>query len=193
MAEENQGNPEEQNVFDPFDAPIPGASLTSDPDNRAPYETPPQITDPQAAIEEIFFRMVEDPENLDNMLDLMRDDVPVEDITQVLLFKGFADGLWTPDMVLNLIEPTIYILLNLAEYAGIEPVLYPEDDMDELDAYDTEDTRAGDIRKLVAGETKETLSEMQGDVSQLPTPTVVPKSLQERIMSKVSKEGERDV
>ena len=36
-----------------------------------------------------------------------------------------------------MIEPTIYILVWLAEYAGIDPVLYPEDDMGT--AFDEED------------------------------------------------------
>lgn len=190
MAEELA--PSEENSIDPFDAPTPGASLTSDPENRAPFEKPPQFTDPQEAVEEIFFRMTENEDNLNNVLDLMRDDVPLEDITQTILYRGFSLGLWTPDMVIQLVEPVIYILINLGEYAGIEVTLYPEEDFDVDDEYESDDDRAKAIRKLVAGETKEALAEA-GDASEMAPPDVVPASLQERIKAKVSKAEEVNV
>lgn len=108
--------------MDPFDTPTPGESLTNSPDNPQPYEQPPKFTDQQKAIDELFMRMT-DSENIDHFLDLMRDEVPVEDIAQIVLFEGFRQGMYTPDLMLLMIEPTIYILLYLADYAGIDNVV----------------------------------------------------------------------
>jgi hypothetical protein len=117
------------NGMDPFDAPIPGESLTADPAMKAPYEQPPQFTSKDEAVEEIFMRMT-DEEVIDEFLDLMRMGTPVEYIAQVVLFEGFRTGKFNPDLMLLLIEPVIYILLYLADYGGIDNVvLYPEDDM----------------------------------------------------------------
>lgn len=128
--------------LDPFDAPVPGESLTTSPEQRYPFEKPPEIVDEQEAIEEIFLRITEE-DVLDDILDLIRQDLPVEDIAQVILFEGFRTGQYTPDLFLMLIEPTIYILLALAEYAGIEATLYPEGDFDE-------DPEEGGMRSLTS-------------------------------------------
>ena len=48
------------------------------------------------------------------------------------MFKGFTDGLWTPDLMLLLIEPTAYILLALGERALIDPIIYHEEDEDDV-------------------------------------------------------------
>lgn len=181
-----------QNTIDPFDVPTPGASLTQSPESKQLWETPPKFTDPQAAIEEIFFRMTEDEENLDNILDLMRNETPVEDIAQVLLYRGFTQGLWNPDMIVMLIEPTIYILLNLAEYAKIEAVIYPEDDTMFDDEFQTDDERSTSLMKIVKGKNEETDSGAEigsGDISE---PNVVPKSLMDRITSAVDAKETND-
>lgn len=127
-------------MLDPFDAPQPGESLTSSPDKRYPFEQPPKMVDEQEAVEELFLRLT-DEEVLDDILDVMIQGMPVEDITQVILFEGFRTGFYTPDLYLLLIEPCIYMLLALAEHAGIQPILYPEDDMDS-------DPEEGGVRAL---------------------------------------------
>jgi hypothetical protein len=112
---------------DPFDAPVPGESLTSSPEAQGPYEKAPRFSSEQDAIEEMFLQIT-DEERLDEVLDLMRADVPLEDIAQTVLFQGFRQGMWNPDMMLNLVEPTIYVLAFLANFAGIPAVILPEDD-----------------------------------------------------------------
>lgn len=114
--------------LDPFDVPTPGSSLTASPETPAPFEQPPKMVDQEEAVDDIFMRLT-DSKNIDSVLDLMRDEVPVEDIAQVVLFEGFRQGQFTPDLMLTLIEPTIYMLLYLADYANIDNVkLYPEGD-----------------------------------------------------------------
>jgi len=115
--------------LDPLSAPVPGESLTADPEARLPFEQPPINTDRDAAVEDLFFRMTAD-EAMDDLINLMRAEVSLEDIAQVVLFGGFREGAFTPDLMLNMIEPTIYILIWMADYAGIEPVLDPESEFD---------------------------------------------------------------
>lgn len=109
-------------------APIPGQSLTQSPDSRLPYETKPKFSDIQEFIDETFLRFT-DEEALPDLLDSLRMGLPVEHVAEKYLEKTFRDGDITPDMVLLSIEPIIYMLIALATYAEIDPVLYPEDPM----------------------------------------------------------------
>lgn len=126
----------EMGGLDPLSGPTPGESLTADPETKAPFETAPEHVGVDQAMEDLFMRVTEE-EALDQLLNLMRSETPLENIAQVLLFAGFREGKFNPDLMLMMIEPTIYILVWLAEYAGIDPVLYPEDDMGT--AFDEED------------------------------------------------------
>ena len=112
--------------------PIPGQSLTADPDNPAPYERPPKFTSIHAASEFIFGKLIEE-ETYMQVMELLSDDMPIMDITQTLLFKGFTEGQWSPDLMLMLVEPVAYMLLALAERAQIDPVIYRSEEEDEVD------------------------------------------------------------
>ncbi len=169
--------------LDPLDGPIPGESLTSNPEVRQPFEKPPAHTDLEEAVESLFNRMI-DEEKLDQILDLMRRGLPVEDIAQVVLFTGFREGQWTPDLMLTMIEPTIYILLALAEYAGIEAELYPEEDMDE----DEDEDYSGELEKALSfGDAVKSGPEEEGETMEGNTfqgvkrPAVVSDSILDRI------------
>lgn len=112
-----------------FDAPIPGSSLTSSPESPQAFEKPPEYTDLKDFIDDMFMNLT-DEENMDGILDSMRKGIPVEDIAQLLLFNAFATGKITPDLQLLAIEPTIYLLLGVAEIGGVhDVVLYPEESM----------------------------------------------------------------
>jgi hypothetical protein len=126
--------------LDPMDAPIPGESLTQDPENKLPYEKPPTHVDMNEAVEDIFMRLTEE-ETLDEILGLMRNEVPVEDITQTLLFSGFREGKFNPDLMLNLIEPTMYMIMALGEVNGIVPTVATADEVDD----DEDDVMSDDI------------------------------------------------
>jgi len=111
---------------DMFEAPIPGESLTSDPENPNLWETPPELSTEQDAIHSIFMHMT-DEESYPKIVDSMRDKVPIDMIAQVYLFKGFQDGKWSVDLMLLLIEPTVYILMWLAEQAGVTDAVLDSD------------------------------------------------------------------
>ena len=114
-----------------LDRPIPGEGLTSDPKSPWPWEKPPAYVSVIRASEHIFEKLT-DEELHTVVLDAMEDDIPVMDITRFILFQGFTEGLWNADLLLLLIEPTAYMLVALAERALIEPVVYKEEDQDEL-------------------------------------------------------------
>ena len=112
--------------------PVPGQSLTSDPSSPAPYEKPPQYTSVHEASEDIFEGLIE-KQTYREILDLLTEDVPVMDIVQTLLFTGFKEGKWNPDLMLMLAEPVAYMLLALAERAGIDPKIYQGEEDDEAE------------------------------------------------------------
>lgn len=120
------------NVITNTGRPIPGQSLTSDPDNPAPYERPPEYTSVHEASEYIFNNLIQE-ETYVPLMQLLLDDMPIMDIAQTLVFKGFTEGQWNPDLMLMLAEPVAYMLLALAERAGIDPVIYRGEDEDDLE------------------------------------------------------------
>ena len=166
---------------------IPGQSLTQSPDSRLPYETPPEFTDVQEFIDETFLRFTNE-DGLPDLLEAMRSGLPVEHIAEKYLKKAFKDGDITPDLLLLVIEPTIYMLISLATYAEIDPVLYPEDPMmdEEISEVQT------DLYKKAAQELLKTPENPEGDdsrltVNDLQAPTNMPKSLLSRAEQAVSK------
>lgn len=109
-----------------FEGPTAGQSLTNDPSNPYPWEKAPEITSVKMATEKIFFDLLKE-DNLTTVATLMSQKTPVADIANLLLTAGFQKGKWNPDMMLNLLEPTMYMLLAIAEKAGIDPVLTRDD------------------------------------------------------------------
>ena len=154
--------------------PIPGQSLTADPDNPAPYEKPPQFTSVHAASEYIFGKLIEE-ETYVQLMDLLDDDMPVMDIVRTLLFQGFTEGKWNPDLLMMLVEPVAYMLLALAERADIDPVIYRGEDEDEADEMDLMGVKlTPDKVKMMQQKLKSKTAsnfitpEMQEQINQLP-------------------------
>ena len=171
-------------------APIPGQSLTQSPESRLPYETPPKFNDLQDFIDETFLRFT-DEDALPDLLDSLRMGLPVEHVAEKYLEKTFQEGDITPDMLLLSIEPIIYMLIALATYAEIDPVLYPEDPMidDEVSPMHT------DLYKRAAQEMKREPEPKGNDgkvtVTDFQAPTNMPKSLLARSKDAVVKSGIR--
>lgn len=141
---------------DPFDAPVPGESLTADPAAQRPYETPPEFTNVEKAMAFIFDHLTEEG-SYEDVLQTMRDGTPLDMLAQVYLTKGFHEGKWSPDLLLLLVEPTIYLLMWLASDVDIDFQL--DSDGDDLDERE-DDLRAiatEDIRKMQPEEVKSKL------------------------------------
>ena len=110
----------------PFERPIPGQSLTNDPDTKYPWEQPPMYTDIQSAVMSIVADSYE--EETYKMVALsLADGMPVGNLAAMILQTGFQEGKWNPDLMMLLIEPTMYILAAIAEQCGIDYLLYEGD------------------------------------------------------------------
>jgi len=116
-----------------FEKSIPGQSLTNSPENSYAWEKPPQYSSVKEAREAIFLNLLE-PKTLKSVQELMITETPVNTIAEVVLTDGFRKGKFNPDMMLNLLEPTMYMLMAIAEKSGIEPIVEsdgPDDEDDE--------------------------------------------------------------
>ena len=130
MAEKIKENQFDKVGVNPFNAPIPGESLTSSPDMQKAWERPPQYTNADDCMEEIYMELTNE-ENLMKVVNLIDEGTPLDEMAQVILYKGYTEGLWNPDLMLMLIEPTIYLLIAIADYADINDyVLYEGEDVD---------------------------------------------------------------
>ena len=116
--------------------PVPGQSLTNDPDNPAPYEGPPEFTTQDEAINH-FFKLFTKEENHESLMDILQSGIAVMTIVDMVLTKSFQDGEINPDLMLLLAEPLAYILIGLSEREGIKAVI-----VDEPDAADKEGIKA---------------------------------------------------
>ena len=118
-------------VLGQMQRPIPGQSLTNSPDTPYPWEQPTEFTEIQPAIESMFINLTED-DAYGALVDIIDSDNTIAEAAQIILFAGFEEGLWNPDLMTLLIEPTMYLIMALVERAG--RVEYKIDrDPDELD------------------------------------------------------------
>ncbi len=88
--------------YNPFDAPVPGQSLTDEPGNY-PWENPPQYPKVSDGFLWVFNQMHKEPQ-LTQLISLLDTGVPVEALTKTLLFTGFLEGKWNPDLMMLLME-----------------------------------------------------------------------------------------
>ena len=121
--------PELNEYFAKMDRPIPGQSLTEDPDSQQPYTASPEFTVPQEAIDYLFDQMTQE-ENYIPLMDSILTGTTIMDATRLILFSGFNEGKWNPDLMILLIEPTAYMIMGLAERAGIEYEVQEDDEED---------------------------------------------------------------
>ena len=104
----------------PFDAPVPGQSLTDIPGNY-PWEHPPQFTDLNEAAEFIWDNLHEE-NKLEQILLLLKSGVSVEGLTRGMLFTGFIDGKWNVDLALLLTEIVFNQVLAIGVKAKIKNI-----------------------------------------------------------------------
>ena len=166
MAEINKTEPNEfeKAKVNPFNSPTPGEGLTQSPEQKFPWEQPPRHTEVKPVMEEIFLQITE-RENLIELLGLLMNKQPVDEIAQVILYKGATSGLFNMDLMLMLVEPTMYLLIAIAEEYDIEPVIYEGQDVDLAEKEDIDTVK------------KETLGKQVGQVRK----DAVPPSLLQRV------------
>ena len=153
--------------------PIPGQSLTDSPEQSYPWESPPEFTDFRQAFNYLAEELLEEDIYVPLMV-AMGQGVPIADITLQLLQRGFQEGKWNPDLFMMLLEPTMYLLLALAEKAGIEPRLYGDEEED------LEPEEENENLALQAKNLEELTKEKVGDMPKAPE-GVLPAEIVEEI------------
>ena len=110
---------------------VPGEGLTANPDSPYPWEGEVKYTVVNDALNAIFLELTE-PEQYQSTIDILKKNVPIGDIMNTIIYKGFTQGLWNPDLAILLIEPIMYMLIAIASKAGIQdPVI--DNDPDEME------------------------------------------------------------
>jgi hypothetical protein len=129
--------------------PIPGQSLTNAPEQPYSWEQPPEFTNPREAMLHVF-EVLTVPEAVENTLLSLMNGVGVIDIASIVLYSGFLEGKWNPDLMMLLMEPTMYMVMALAEKAEIEYNL------------EAGDNKSGDLRK-----SEDQLESLKSGISEL--------------------------
>jgi len=103
-----------------FNGPIPGQSLTTEP-KAFPWERPPEITDPEEAIQMHLTRL-SDPEMLSGVLDTIEiGELDVKTITSGILRSAVANGIHSIDVSL-IVAPVVHEFIKQAAVAfGLSP------------------------------------------------------------------------
>ena len=102
--------------------PIPGQSLTNDPSQPYNWEKAPEFTNTKEAMLYVFENLTV-PETTANILLSLSKGIGVIDIASITLYTGFTEGKWNPDMMMLLMEPTMYMVMALAEKAELDFVM----------------------------------------------------------------------
>jgi hypothetical protein len=93
-----------ESKYNPFDAPVPGQSLTNEPGN-APWEHPPQMVKVDEAMGYVWEKLSEE-KNFKRSIALLKFGMPIEALAKVISFSGFLEGKWSVD-VAKMLEPTV--------------------------------------------------------------------------------------
>ena len=109
--------------------PIPGQSLTNSPEELYNWVKPAEFSNPKEAMLYTFGILTE-PETTANILINVTKGVSVIDIASIVLYQGFLEGKWNPDLMTLLMEPTMYMVMALCEKAEIPYKLDSTDDED---------------------------------------------------------------
>lgn len=154
-------NPSVQQYLSKMERPIPGQSLSEDPDSPAPYVAAPEFTIPKEAMEYVWHTLTGE-KIYKNVMTSVAQGASIKDVTQLILFEGFTEGKWNPDLMLILVEPTAYMIMALSEKAGIDYVLETGDELESLE----DDEPAMDMSQAPE-EIKELVSQL--DTKEMPS------------------------
>lgn len=107
--------------------PVPGQSLTNSPEQPYKWEQPSEFVNTGEATTYVFGLLTE-PETTSNLLLSITNGVSIIDLASIVLYSGFLEGKWNPDLMTLLMEPTMYMIMALCEKAEIPYKLDSADD-----------------------------------------------------------------
>lgn len=157
-----------------LNGPIPGQSLTTEPNNM-PWEQPSKYEDAQQALA-FYLQRLEDPDLMDELFFVLEQGMPLSVLVESMTTCGVMEGYHTIDVSI-LINPVLHeYMLALATAADIDVV---EDDGPSK----TEKQKAKAKKRLVimlqddfggAGEVNVTGSDIQMPTEEAPNPSAEP-------------------
>lgn len=171
--------------------PIPGQSLTSNPDETRPFESPPEFTEFREALDFTVANLLE-PNVIEPIIQSIATGTPVMEVVTQITYVGFQEGKWNPDLMMMLIEPLTYVLMAICEQSGIEFTIYrgeQEDDLNEegdaqseqlKNLADLSKKKIGPISKVPQGALPTEIVERIEDV-QIETPSLLDRPVQEDV------------
>ncbi len=112
--------------------PIPGQSLTNDPENPAPFEQAPRFTNVHEATLYLWKEITSEDMYIP-VMETLEDGTSIMSVVQTILMGEFTRGTFNPDLMMMLVEPLAYMYIALAERLGIDPVIYSGEEEEELE------------------------------------------------------------
>ena len=139
----------------PFDAPVPGQSMTDKPGSAA-WEHPPQYTNTAEAADFVWEQLTT-PEFAEQVIAMLDAGVPVAAIRRVILFGGFTEGKWTPDVAFIIAEPIMKMIVAVGINGGVKKFKMSLGDMtnkNELKSINDLKNNSEAFKKAAAGATE---------------------------------------
>lgn len=129
--------------------PIPGQSLTGNPETPWAWETPPEFTSKDDALA-YFFDFFQEPDRHLAIVESLDEGVPVMDLVELFLKESFRLGQINPDLMIMLAEPLAFMIMALGERAGIININISEDpDDSDIDEDEENENQFNEFRKLL--------------------------------------------
>tara|TARA_X000001382_G_scaffold95078_1_gene69531 strand:- start:1891 stop:2382 length:492 start_codon:yes stop_codon:yes gene_type:complete len=110
----------------PFDAPIPGQSLTAPLGDR-PWQKPARYSSPDDALA-FYVNRITRPERANELLDILDNGVPVDTLVDILQQGGVMEGVHSLDVGIVIAPALTEVISSMAEKVGVEHVKFSNDD-----------------------------------------------------------------
>jgi hypothetical protein len=102
-----------------FGRPIPGNSLTTHKPGDRPWERPPEMSSVEDALR-FYFKMLNDPEVIDDLMTLLDMGVPIRPIVQSIYTSGVMNGRHSLDVGLIVEDTMSEFLATVAKSYDID-------------------------------------------------------------------------
>jgi|TARA_R110000796_G_scaffold102902_1_gene211955 hypothetical protein len=105
-------------AIEEFSAPIPGESLTEEPGKWA-WDKPPRFTKFEDALDTTMERVFSS-RSVSKVLTMLDAGVDAESIARVVLFSGFMEGQYTPDVAVLMGQNVYEAVITIGTIGGIK-------------------------------------------------------------------------
>ena len=153
----------------PFDAPVPGQGLTDKPGNY-PWEHAPQYTDTAEDADYVWDRLSQ-PQFAEQVIAMLDAGIPVEAIGRIIIFTGFAEGKWSPDVAFIIAEPVMKMIAAVGIHGGVKKFRMSMQDLTnekQMQSISKIKKSKQDFEKMAMGIAKDTGATPQGGLMAAP-------------------------